>query len=393
MRPFSALLLSLLAVSAFAVWTTPIKLLEGNRFMELQSEYRDPTSSFTHVVVSDYGGSRDWHWHLAVADNGTVVYKTLFNQTGGLGAATVRGAGDGRRLFLAISCTPGASYTINFTESADGGRTWSVPQSVFPYGDRKTGKNRRLQDMLYVKETGRLFLFYVNMERPSSIRVVSRAPGSSVFSSDALVQNWGDARYFARAAYSLRPEDPHRVTLHVAYRNYSGFCIVYTSSRSNGLSWTKPKVISGDEAPLFITHMFVNQAVSPNIYVVYTLLQPGKSARMVYSPDHGSSFAAPVPISKKVSRYDQVLGGIAVCRGEDGGFLESLLTMHDNTVEYARWDLAGTRPTFRVCPFSELRNVRSSIMDCFGEGAGVTTLGFVTATDDKTGALLFAKET
>ncbi len=170
MRYLIVFIFSLVMLSvSFANWTGPTLLLEARQWWHanvLTSAYRDPVSLTNHVLI--HNESNDETLHLAVDDQGAVVGKTVLGKTC-TPAAVIRG--DEKHLLAALAFRhgPGERTMINFTESMDGGRTWT-PVKWLALGEGESG----LLDMVYMAETGRVLIFLQN--RYSGIYVSNRAP-------------------------------------------------------------------------------------------------------------------------------------------------------------------------------------------------------------------------
>eukprot|EP01022_Parablepharisma_sp_SALTPOND_P014585 TRINITY_DN1998_c0_g2_i2.p2 TRINITY_DN1998_c0_g2~~TRINITY_DN1998_c0_g2_i2.p2 ORF type:complete len:209 (+),score=8.62 TRINITY_DN1998_c0_g2_i2:107-733(+) len=170
-----------LCLTAETKWTEPIQLLDISHSYSVVvwSVYRDPVSSLNHVLVSE--NNEVQYLHFALTDDGTVVSKSEFHDPGYGLAGVVKGANNGKNLFMALwSYMPGKRSAINFTESSNSGETWSKAQSI-----ALSSTDRWLQDMVYIRETGRLFVFFIDQD--FTLRMVTRSPGSSVFSKDLVI--------------------------------------------------------------------------------------------------------------------------------------------------------------------------------------------------------------
>ncbi len=375
MSPIFALIIAILALNAVSgTWTAPVKLMETHDHrLEVKSVYRD--LSLTHLLVYNPNSCQ----HLAVAENGTIVSHKYFAITYG---GVIRGAGDGKHLMMALDhhVTGGSAVVVNFTESSDGGKTWSPPV----YAVKRGPLNKYLQDMLYIPSTGRVFIFFAT-DRKYELRMVTKPNNSVIFSGEMLVANSVyTAPHAAKVGYATLEG---KGCLHLSYKNLSGH-LVYTKSENNGISWSPPRKISEDKLS-FISGILVS---GPSVYIGFTT--KGESpAVLEYSHDNGAHFAAVNITHDNAGREgDQ---GFAVCNdNKEGATLVSIFTEGDGKAEYAIWDTKGEmHPARRGHPYESVRGeITTAGTDCMMAAERRTVPAVVTVWENKHGYLYFATE-
>ncbi|MDR3543076.1 MAG: hypothetical protein P4L69_19245 [Desulfosporosinus sp.] len=307
------------------------------------SVYRDPKSAVNHVICRTNILGK--FWHIAVSDVGTVLSSTLFNNAGYTWVATIQGAGDGKHLFLAMESSSGIySYSIHYTESSDEGATWDVPRIV------KVDDNKYIEDLLYVKEYGRVYAFFINGDR--ELRVLTKAAGSVSFSEDIFIaRNAVFNLLKAKAAYSIRQNA--LLLIHAFYVTTDGN-LAYTQSATHGATWTQPKII--DDSTFEITHA-VSSKFSESIYVSYSAVS-SHPAKMIMTKDSGTTFSDP----KSFTNKGVVLGnhGLAFCGSADNLLLVSYAT-DGRIIEYDFWKFEELAPVERFHPFSSSRTLSAGV--------------------------------
>ncbi len=285
---FAVLLLVTLALnlkSAAALCGKPITLLDSLNYTGLKtldqplSSYKDPATRLNHAVLAV--SSEHIYYYFAVSDDGIVVHRTSFSISGPSYKGIIRGAGNGKNLYLAMaSCREDNQRAgVDFTESADGGATWKpVLHIATPsYG-------AYLTDLLCVPETGRLYLFYVNVYS-GSVRMVTRPKDSIVFGTEIVVtKGWSVAlRMCAKAAY-----DSDSGVLHLVFIS-GNTCVLYTSSEDGGLTWLQARCITQN----FATQI-TNSAASGDGRIFFTALAWYEDpASLLASQDNGHNFVKP----------------------------------------------------------------------------------------------------
>lgn len=343
----SIALILLLAGSALA-WADPILLNHTTYNMTILSVYHDPVSSVSHVAVKNINL---YIAYFAVAENGTILYKCKFETTSPE-AAVIRGAGDGKRIFMSYEVYSGKH--VAFSESVDGGAHWSTPIVVTQY----LPENRYLEDMIYIKETGRVIIFF---STPSDLRMVSRAPGSVVFSAAGRVAQQMYL-YFghAVAGYSMFFA---RTYIHVVFRNGigAGCPLMYTRSSDNGVTWSIPKAISDSWSARYLTRMIVSGRMGASIFIGYMgTKREGQSpasvgaARMVYSLNYGATFQAHVDVTLNSQGMNPA--GLAQCEnGKEVNMLLSFFPRTNDQPQIAMWDQSNVSPYYMKQPFNLLQ--------------------------------------
>ncbi len=330
-----------LAGMTLASWVGPVRLFSIGDCVYVASVYRDPKSGVNHVICrTNFYGK---FWHIAVSDVGTVLSSTLFKNVGYTWVATIQGAGDGKHLFLAMESSSG-DYSIYYTESSDEGATWDVPANV------KVGDYKYIEDLLYVKEYGRVYLFFINGNR--ELRVLTKAAGSVSFSGDILIARNAVFNVLrARAAYSIRQ---NALLLIHAFYVTTDWKLAYTQSATHGATWTQPKII--DNLTSEVIHA-VSSKFSESIYVSCSA-GGSHPARMIMTKDSGATFSDPKSFTNKGAVFGN--HGLAFCGSADNLLLVSYAT-DERIIEYDFWKLEEFAPAERFHPFSSSRTLSAGV--------------------------------
>ncbi len=385
--PVYSLFLILIMLFSFSnlTWSPPVRLLEfPGKNATVESVYRDPASALSHVVISCGHG----YHYLAVTDSGEIVHRADFTETFAAYRAVIRGAGDGRGLFLAFNhvvriSSVRTAVTVNFTESSDGGKTWTSPISIL----RETPSQRKnLEDMLYLPLAGRVFVFFT--EYPAfDLRMVTRPAGGIVFSPESVVVKDGVCygSYRVKANFNLYQSKP---IIHLVYKNCSvgNYPMMYTRSSTNGATWTIPRVIEGTDYATHVTNFVSSPTLllSGGIYIAFTVGRNTPS-RLAYSADFGINFSSPVRMSQKNSE-PWATHGVAAC----GGHVVSMCPTVDGNAEYALWNVSEMTPRPQTHPYQGVGRITGAGLDCRTERGRRNVSSFVTVGSRAGGALYFA---
>ncbi len=374
----SALLLLLLVAfqASLCEWSDPVKLVEMKGTAPwAASVYRDPSTSLNHAIVCVGTQYR----YLAVKDDGSVVHDHVFPSDSDAYAAraVIKGAGNGKNLFVAFRYTIDRRVmrTVNVTESKDGGESWTVPVSALSMNGAK-----EFLDMLYISETGRVFIFFTELFTSThELRMVSRPANSRVFSGETVIVSSGLGAD-ARVAYT--PVGA-RQYIYITYVTPWTSQLMYTRSTTNGADWSVPKEIANEDGVWHIRHVIAGAKLDSNVYIVYAAKRGPQ--KLLVSSDHGASFNKPVPFTIKSSNFWST-DGVAVCAAEGGLHkLVALSRVDGNAAEYAIWDMKKMAATRKQHPFKSFWGIYTTGVECAVDGGKkqMVTAGFATATNDR----------
>ncbi len=190
--------------------------------------------------------------------------------------------------------------------------------------------------MVYVAETGQLLIFFhTYVGDMPTIRVVSRARGSSDFSRE-VTAGPGDAglRSYESAGYSMYLS---RCYLHLVYVHYQSRALMYVRSSDGAKTWSQPRVL--DSTHVEIAHNVVTK--ENYVYIAYTELV-GKdeiAAKMIYSADYGMTFSSPIPMSTSTSNniFQRMLTLCKTTTGYPTNIMLSMIPLAKG-IEYSVWD-------------------------------------------------------
>jgi len=131
---------------------------------------------------------------------------------------------------------------VYYSETKDNGQTWGKPVPV-PRKEMNDWVERRIPSVIYIKETGRVFIFYNAFHRStlkSSIAFVTRPLGSSIFTNEVSFDVTAKSFEMHTPVYTI---SNNIATLHVFWTeefSYSLTTFMYTKG-VNGLNWEKPR--------------------------------------------------------------------------------------------------------------------------------------------------------
>jgi len=328
-------------------WTTPTLLNEENTstYAFVSSVYYDPITQISHILYADY--KFQYYDHYALLDQGKVLYKTRFDNGYGL-VGLLRGPKDGKHIALAYWTFINSLHTFNFTESFDNGLTWKKSVRLV-----ESEKHLILQDMIYIKETGRIFIFYEDQSK-KEIRMITRSPGSEIFSNEIEI------------GYDVFPRDSFnskfdynfidgKTILHMFYKN-DKMLLSYSNSYNNGITWSDPKIVTHDDNVTMIANVVSDSKITKKIIVSYIPASHMEPPKMVISENFGETFGEPIPITFG-GRYGEYefyeTFGLKLFGSKENPVLCSFYLTKENVPVFAIWNLdTGERNEYEN-PFYE----------------------------------------
>ncbi len=379
---FVLLTVALISCTARAGWAPSWPLITTNDTdIKLLYLYHDPITTLYHIVFGS--GSQyilfDFYYDQkhGQKDKPAQTRHRIDAESTYL-SSVIRGAGTD--LFRALAVMYNHVHTATLSESSNDGKNWTVPMQIFP----KDNVDRLLQDLIYVPSMGRLFAFAV-VPGKQELRMVSRARGSAVFSSEIVVgrDTATTGRWVARAGYTLAGG---KLVLHVVYLT-GDHRLMYSRSSTNGAVWEPARQMTQESVGHFQGPACID-GESQGVYIGYMLYGKNTTAKLVYSTDTGKSFSKPQTITKNATNSEQPFNGLAVCIVDQMEMVAGMFVTPDAGLEYTLWSQkAGAKSLYH--PF-KMENIAIAGADStLVEHASL--LGYVTSTDDEEFKLYLAE--
>jgi len=333
-------------------WATPIELLHipDSELDTVSSLFYDPVSRVTHIVFSDNPNYR--YYYFGVSEKGE-FYQTSFRSDLKSQLGLLCGPKDGKNIYLILNMGYDGKYAISFTESNDNGKTWGSPIRI-------TGSDQSyvLNDVIYIQETGRIFAFYY--ASLGTMRVISRPPGSSIFSQEIKIANANclNGAYVARATYSITHNN--MIILHLFYRDPTS-TMSYVKSLDNGITWSAPKRIISDQIGS-VFHSSSDSKITGKVFATFGYNCNDKPAQMIVTDNNSESFSSPIQLTRENVDGSWRSHGFKIFGSFDKPMLATLFTTVSGYGEYRIWDLETMSYTNDSHPFCE-PYIRGPAMD------------------------------
>eukprot|EP01022_Parablepharisma_sp_SALTPOND_P004969 TRINITY_DN121389_c0_g1_i1.p1 TRINITY_DN121389_c0_g1~~TRINITY_DN121389_c0_g1_i1.p1 ORF type:complete len:402 (-),score=2.67 TRINITY_DN121389_c0_g1_i1:163-1368(-) len=380
------------AYIATAEWTVPVKVGEAQNqygYSGVTDMYLDPSTDTSHVVYRD--DSEEAYYYSAILSDGTVAHTSKFTDWKQSSPWRAVIKGNGKRLFIALRGSRTMNdkfyFDVNFTESYDGGISW-IPMIQTPKRNSSDNIRRFIGDMVYIKETGRLFLFY--WREDGSVWTTTRAPGSSIFNIEspiaAVIPEWRGKTIIAAYGYKA-----NKIMLHVFIANKTH--LLYVRSLNNGLTWLPPRVVVNGTIAA-ILNVEVSSNVPSIIALAYNARLTSSPNMLIVSKDYGDSFSDPIQITQNnASTSANQTAGLKICGTNEHSFLASFFitdTSQYNS-EYAFWDLSELTPIANNNVFD--KDIVSSVgMDCTSGSENIKVTAVIGKKTGEWVTYMFAKD-
>eukprot|EP01022_Parablepharisma_sp_SALTPOND_P023545 TRINITY_DN5009_c0_g1_i1.p1 TRINITY_DN5009_c0_g1~~TRINITY_DN5009_c0_g1_i1.p1 ORF type:complete len:430 (-),score=2.95 TRINITY_DN5009_c0_g1_i1:51-1247(-) len=280
-------------------WSPPIKL-ETTPFSFVSSIYLHTSQATVVISRGDLSNESSIEFGTrAISNNHSPKPFVLLDSNQVFGKVI----GDGKRLFLAEfaprvkpgdPCTmeqPNGCLDVLFRESLDNGQTWSVPIRV-PRPNMNDAAIRLFPNIVHIKETGRLYIFYkysLADESKIAIGYVTRPPGSTVFSQERLIFQDREIVPGIGAGYTF---ENGKFMLHLAWRE-GLTALMYTSS-NNGITWkppTKKATLSPNTQYLDYISLLAQQH---RLFLAY--IGQYWTGYILHSEDQGNTWSEPIKV-------------------------------------------------------------------------------------------------
>jgi len=357
MNPILIFLLisSFLASSVFSKWTGPYIIHQFEKTLShlaVSGVFRDPSTHINHVLYEC--DDTNEYWYAAVDDDGKLLRQTNFKSLDNAFNGIIRGSGDGQHLYIAMYSKTGSNFNTIFTESSDNGATWKQPIVVF----KEDGHDKKLHDMIYIADTGRLIIFSSDM-KTFDMLMTTRPAGSTLFTPETVIAHSVNVYVNSKATYNTWLG---RTIIHLLYVEQRSYYVYYIRSLNMGIEWSEPKLIASESVER-INAFVANSAITDSFYAIYTM-HMAQPAKLIVSDTFGSTFSI-TTATKGNAHTGSTNDGLALCGVNKIPILTSFITMNleSDMPEYAAWDTINLKPVLREHPFTE-PSFYSGRLDC-----------------------------
>jgi len=266
-------------------------------------------------------------------------------------------------------CNPHYTYgcfDVYYAESHDDGETWGNPVQV-PRENLTDYAGRERPSALYIKETGRAFIFYRyyrEVDEKYRIGFVTKPSGSTIFSNEVLIEETTNVTYFNSPTYTI---GDNKATLHIIFtvefeRSKTDF--LYISS-VNGINWEKRQLLYTSPAVFFKNYWVLSDHFVDNkaIHVVFSRWGNVNNNMITIrsSYDEGKTWTEPAEFTNAVN-----VNSAAICGNEDSPIIFMTANIFYPNEEHSFWMYNVFKEEFVEIerPFDDLLGVTPSSISC-----------------------------
>lgn len=284
------------SLPASSGWTELKTIKEGRNWGKISTMYTDSSTNIHHFASAETGSSAI-HYMQVDADLNIIKESTfLVTDCSYTQKAFVRGPDNGKDLIIVVE---GEKYSgsrrisdLWYAESSNNGKTWTQWYKIDHSADQE---HRSGDTVLWIKETGRVFIFYeiraLSQHYPC---MVTKAPGSTTFSKEKILTYNYKVLDILGADYTISTKKQPVLHLFFGNNNETSHLheIMYMNSTDQGTKWSTPVSVSGKDycnAQDWSTGVLGGRANLATILVAYALETPTKMM-LAHSESHGKKF-------------------------------------------------------------------------------------------------------
>lgn len=262
------------------IWSEPIATYTSAHPISGHSMYMDIMSGIVHIAVtSSISNGISRLIYLRLFNQSYIETRELLSIPQEISEPTIVGGDNNKTIMIAYSVqrlTNKIYYTDTyFIESYYNGVYWLTPIAV-PRKDMEDKMHRRMEKLLYIKETKRPYIFYAKYDASSNnkylgVFYVTRSPGSEAFSQEVIIPGSEEFPVMAGidAAYTYTGGTV-KIMLQWNKLPAKGYesPIVLAFSLTNGVAWniTTPRVSFPGSANIIAFH---NDTVEKAVFFDY----------------------------------------------------------------------------------------------------------------------------
>jgi len=406
-RIFGVLLV--LAIGALAKWSDPVELYTDERAIELHTLYTDPLTGISHIWWSIYWESPTVYY-AQVSSEGQTLFQTQIDVPNMVlfDGGKMVGLGNGKDLYVMLlggrRCRGGLFPSLCteplFSESKDGGRTWS-PFAPIQRPDMSDKCDRDSYSLVVMPNTGRIFIFYSltcdaaakDLKGPRRMCYVTRPSQSNTFEKERIIYEFDERETSTGplADYTFSNGLP---IIHLFWqRKMVGQQMMYANSKNLGLTWSAP-VELGEHGEKMLLHDMASIS-GPYPFVAGTYSDFDMPTKMWYSKDHGRTLdikeISEARGTKYMSDYSKDTA-MAVCGTKESPTLLVLSQSNDLCLTYSSWDIKTMEATVGEAPFGSFTSQDGVGVSCYNANGNMVVTAAVSVRIDDIWRIQFSRE-
>jgi len=365
-------------------WTNPVDLFASENSIFINDVYLDSSTKIMHILWNSAGSHSMSYWQI---DNSQkLISKSRLTNDNITLVITgkITGANNGNNLYISIMarrfCDQDLSSECHdqyFTESTDNGLTWN-PLIQVPRENLDDKCERLGDNLLFVRETGRLFIFYHKICEVSDendyLFFVTRPAGIRYFNNEKrLFDAMKTIRPSIISTYIFKNNKPAVYIFWGDLANSPQRHILFSQTSDNGQTWSNPQKL-GDQiispklfAGFNSLNVYANKLVSNTIVGLYAITPP-EELHLFYMTEFEKDFTIIKDATlnpQDTLIWDYKTSSMAICGTQKIPAIFILAQTDEDLLEYSIRDLKNMKNVVRGNePFEENTRIFGAKIMC-----------------------------
>jgi len=363
----------ILVLTAIVEWGPTVKVSGNSNTKRFAAVHHCSGTDVTHIFWEELGDDRDYHlFYRTRLGTGQLTQKKMLSGdrpvTEFYNQISVQATEDGKHILLAYGgyrtasskgCTTrneASCIETYFTESFDGGNTWSTPAKVNRINQHDL-VHRSMPSMSLEKDTGRVYITYLY---DMNSAMIVREPGKITFDMEKTLTVYTYSMTM-NMGYTISKKDNKRYLHLVWYENdlEKSRTIYYARSGDGGDKWEERIVLVKRYKEESVPTLAIDtDSAEGGIYVQYV---DNQMLKVLWSKDHGKTWEAPINVEKALSPY----AAMTICGQTNKGKVFTMnhgLPPISGSLNY--FDATSPNIKYLPYPFNEVKGAKNPTLHC-----------------------------
>lgn len=373
-------------IGVWSIWNNPVSLYSDKNKFFVKDIYTDPSDGTHHILYTIPFSEAINCLHVDSKGKEIRTKTLMLEKKNEISKARIIGLGNGDNFYILIMafrpCEDYSCYDQYFTETDDGGETWSpiirVPR------DNMNDTCHRYGDSILV-ESNRIFIFY-HVDCPpelAQIYYVERKNGSNSFEKERSIyksKEYNQVRPSITAEFSVADK---KKIIHLFWGNFAEkWPVMAMHSEDNGNTWSEAIQINGSDfyAGFLMLSSTSNRKITSTVIGAYAA-SPASTLRLFYTKDNSKTFdiIKGTENNQIFTTWDYRPISLAICGSKTSPMLFLLSEISESVYVYSDWDINTMKKiSEKRRPFEKVVKGQGNWVTCFQYGDKLIAGAFVS---------------